>query len=321
LEIKRVEISSSLEWRNFLKNSYHLFYDDNFLEYNKIFNKISAWHHLIILSENRTICIINGNERYDDGLKTYVSCDGVSFGGFLWNDKCKIDDYLEAIQLFKAYLKENDFKKCIIRNSPSLYQDKFDEEYEYSLLQEGFTNERYSITNIITLNNFNFDKLSNPKKRSINKSSKNIDIEIINNKVSEESLKDFYNLLLKNRERKDAKPTHTLNELVYLKNTLPDKIILFQATMNRIIAGICVLFVIKEDVILNFYLAADEEHKKDRVSDYLLYKSIEWSKANNFRIYDIGTSNLGRQFLQGLFEFKKKFMADGFLRKTYTILL
>lgn len=79
------------------------------------------------------------------------------------------------------------------------------------------------------------------------------------------------------------------------------------------------MFLVKNDVVLNFYLAADEEHKKDRVSDYLLYNSIEWSKKNNFRLYDIGTSNIGNVLLQGLFDFKKKFMADGFLRKSYSI--
>ncbi|MGV8018873.1 MAG: GNAT family N-acetyltransferase [Ignavibacteria bacterium] len=100
---------------------------------------------------------------------------------------------------------------------------------------------------------------------------------------------------------------------------MSERVKLFTASVNGQIAGICTLFLVKNDVVLNFYLAADEEHKKDRVSDYLLYKTIEWSKLNNFRLYDIGTSNVGNELLQGLFDFKKKFMADGFLRKSYTL--
>jgi lipid II:glycine glycyltransferase (peptidoglycan interpeptide bridge formation enzyme) len=110
-----------------------------------------------------------------------------------------------------------------------------------------------------------------------------------------------------------------LQELVFLKNNLPERIILFSAKIDRKVVGVCTLFLVKNDVVLNFYLAADEEHKKDRVSDYLLYSSIEWSKKNKYRLYDIGTSSVGNVLLQGLFDFKKKFMADGFLRKSYSI--
>jgi lipid II:glycine glycyltransferase (peptidoglycan interpeptide bridge formation enzyme) len=106
---------------------------------------------------------------------------------------------------------------------------------------------------------------------------------------------------------------------VYLKNHLSDKITFLCATIQGVVCGVCILFAVKTDVILNFYLAADIEFKKYRVSDFLLYKSIEWSKQNNFRLYDIGTSNIGNTILEGLFDFKKKFLANGFLRMTFEV--
>jgi lipid II:glycine glycyltransferase (peptidoglycan interpeptide bridge formation enzyme) len=66
-------------------------------------------------------------------------------------------------------------------------------------------------------------------------------------------------------------------------------------------------------------MATREEFKRARVSDLILFKSIEWAKKNGYRIYDVGTSNIGYKFLEGLFSFKKKFMASGFLRKTYEL--
>jgi lipid II:glycine glycyltransferase (peptidoglycan interpeptide bridge formation enzyme) len=243
----------------------------------------------------------------------------VSFGGFIFSDRVRISDMIDILKEFKTYLQENGFNKCIIRNPPSLYQTNVNEEYEYAMLLEGFQVNKYSITNIIDLNLFEFEKLKNSKKRSIQKSSRNIQVNIIDSNVNERSLKEFYDILHNNRELKNVTPTHSLPELVFLKNNLPERIILFSAKIDRKVVGVCTLFLVKNDVVLNFYLAADEEHKKDRVSDYLLYGSIEWSKNNKYRLYDIGTSSVGNVLLQGLFDFKKKFMADGFLRKSYSI--
>jgi lipid II:glycine glycyltransferase (peptidoglycan interpeptide bridge formation enzyme) len=296
-----------------------MFYDYKFLAYNDVFEKNINWHHLIFSKNNRITALLTGNERFTDEGKTFVSTDGVSFGGFLWKDKVKIFDYIESVSEFKNYLKNNGFNRCVIRNSPSLYLKNPNEEYEYALLLEGFNVSRYSITNIVDLNLFEFEKLKNPKKRSIQKSEKNIKVELIEEDVDKDSLSEFYHILFENRKLKDVRPTHTLEELVFLKNNLPDRIKLFRTMIGDEITGICTLFLVKDDVVLNFYLAADEEHKKDRVSDYLLYKTIEWSKQNKFRLYDIGTSNVGNTLLQGLFDFKKKFMADGYLRKTYSI--
>jgi len=319
LEIIRTNISISTEWNDFLSLNYNLFYDKKFLDYNDVFNKDIKWHHLMFKDKNKILAIINGNERLDKDGKIYISCDGVSFGGFIFSDRVKISEMIDILKEFKKYLRENGFKKCILRNPPSLYQSNVNEEYEYAMLLEGFQVNKYVITNIIDLNLFEFEKLKNPKKRSIQKSARNIQVELIENNVTERSLKEFYDILHNNRELKNVTPTHSLSELVFLKNNLPGRIILFSAKIDRNIVGVCTLFLVKNDVVLNFYLAADEEHKKDRVSDYLLYNSIEWSKKNKFRLYDIGTSSVGNVLLQGLFDFKKKFMADGFLRKSYSI--
>ncbi len=186
---------------------------------------------------------------------------------------------------------------------------------------EGYNISSHSITNIINLNDFEFEKLTNPKKRAIQKSAKNIEIQFISENINNVNLAEYYNVLKKNRELKNVKPTHTLDELIYLKKNLANRIILLSAVINNTVTGICILFIIKDDIVLNFYLATDEDYKKDRVSDYILYKSIEWAKNNGFRLYDIGTSNIGNMLLEGLFEFKKKFMANGFFRKTFKLIL
>lgn len=317
VDIIKTDINKSKEWSDFLKTDYNLFFDPRFISYNDVFGKEILWHHLVFREKNKILAILNGCETYNKTRKTYISCNGVSFGGFIWREKLDVLDYIRILHSFKEYLREQSFEHCIVRNPPCVYQKALNEEYDYALISQGFQIRSFSITNIINLNDFDFNKLPNPKKRAIQKSEKIIDIKFIENNVTSENLNQWYNILLKNRELKGVKPTHSLDELVYLKNQLPDKIIFLSATIEGVVCGVCILFIVKTDVILNFYLAADIAFKRYRISDFLLYKSIEWSKQNNFRLYDIGTSNIGNTILEGLFDFKKKFLANGFLRMTF----
>lgn len=319
MEILKTEISSNREWAEFLNSDYNMFYDFRFISYNNVFGKNINWHHLTFKDKNKTIAILNGCEKNLGGKKIYISCDGVSFGGFQWREKLNVVDYISTVKAFKEYLFNTDFNSCIIRNQPLLYQKHFNEENEYSLINQGFKISNHSITNIINLKEFEFEKLTNPKKRAIQKSEKNIVIELHEKNINTVFLKPYYDVLFRNRKLKNVTPTHTLEELVYLKNNLPERIFLFSAQVNGIIAGVCILFLVKNDVVLNFYLATDENYKKERVADFLLYKSIEWAKNRSYHFYDIGTSNVGTDLLEGLFEFKKKFMASGFLRKTFEL--
>src|SRR5690606_30700017 len=317
----KVNINEDKEWVAFMKTNYNLFADPKFLAYNDDYKTKIKWHHLKFRDDKtkKIVAILTGCERTDVNGKAFISCNGASFGGFIWNDKLDLIDYNEIIHTFRKHVKKDGFSRIILRNQPFIYQHTPNEEYEYALLHEGFSITKNSITNIVDLNNFEFERLSNPKKRSIKKSDSDIIVNLLDDELTEDNFAEFYDVLLENRQLKNVTPTHSIHELIYLKNNLPDKLILFYAKIDNEIAGICILFKVRDDVILNFYMATKEEYKRARVSDLILFKSIEWAKENGFRIYDVGTSNIGYKFLEGLFAFKKKFMASGFLRKTYEL--
>jgi hypothetical protein len=315
------DIENDIEWKEFLRNQYNLFYDNKFLCYHDEFGKSFNWHHLKFrdLRNNKVLAIINGTINEKEGVKTFVSCDGVSFGGFLWKTKANVVDYLHVIKSFKKYLKDNGFGRCIIRAFPFLYYRNANEENEYALTQEGFEVTKNSITNIIDLSTFDFKKISETKKRVIRRSQSKIRIEILESPLDKEMFANFYSVLLNDREQKDVKPTHSMDELIYLKHKFGKEIILFSATIDEKIIGICVLFQVNPDIILNFYLASDNDYNDEGVSDLILYKSIEWSKNNGYKLYDIGTSDVNNKLSEGLFSFKKRFLANGFLRKTFEL--
>lgn len=322
IEVIRVaEIDNDLEWKEFLRNQYNLFFDFTFNSYNDVFEKKIVWHHLKFRdTETKKIpAIMIGCEKMIDGKRTYVSCDGVSFGGFLWKKKTNLINFMDIVQGFRDYLRKNGFSKCILKNPPFLYNKNPNEETDYALIKNGFRETSVSISNIIDLKDFEFRKISEPKKRSIRKSLKKIEVEIIEKITDEEKFEEFYNILLKNRQKKNVKPTHSLDELIYLKRNLKNNIVMFSANVEDKIAAICILFSINKDMILNFYLADDDNFKMDRVSEFLLYKSIEWAKEHNYIYYDTGTSDSNNELIEGLFAFKKNFLANGFLRKTYEL--
>ena len=321
MEIAKSNIYVDKDWKDFLLLKYNLFFDPNFLVYNDIFEKHRNWYHLKAKAadKNRIDALITGCVEEINGDKTFVSCSGASFGGFNWMDKFDLINYSEGIKSFKTFLQKNSFKRCILRNQPDIYEINYDQEFEYALLKEGFTNTNYSITNIVQLNLFEYSKLANPLKRTIRNCEKQIQFIELKGNMDQKYWNDFYSVLEKNRALKNTKPTHTLDELKYLKSNLKEKIQLFSVEIDSVIIGICVLFIVRPDVTLNFYLATDDKYKKYRAADFLLYKSIEWSKHNGFRLYDIGTSDANGNLIEGLFNFKKKFLANGFFRKSFSI--
>ncbi len=321
--IRSTDIENDIEWKEFLRNQYNLFFDHRFNSYNDVFGKNMNWHHLKFreAESKKILAVIIGCDKNINGNKTYFSCDGVSFGGFLWKKKIDLLNYLEIIDSFKKYLCGNNIQTCTIKNPPFLYNKMPNEETEYSLIKSGFRVTNISISNIIDLNEFEFKKISETKKRSIKKSSDKIDVRIIEGMIDENNFREFYKILLENRELKNVNPTHSMEELIYLKNHLIKEIILFTAYLGAELAAVCVLFCINKDMILNFYLAGDDKYKADAVSEYILYKSIEWSKDNGYIYYDIGTSDTNGKLIDGLFAFKKKFLANGYLRKTFELTL
>jgi len=321
MSVEQINIKDNIRWKDFLKESYNIFFDYDFLSYNDAFSKSIKWHHLIFKSPDtqKLNGILTGCDEIIDGKKYYISCNGASFGGFLWRKKVTAIHMIESIKEFKDYLIINDYSGCTLRNIPLIYPKYFNQEYEYALMKNGFINTQYSITNIIRLNDFDWTQLNNPLKRNIHNCSKIAKVRYLDDDTYMSYINEFYSVLEKSLKNKNAKPTHSLEEIIYIKEHNKDKIFFFTCEIDNKITAVCLLFAVEKDVILNFYLATDDEYRIERVADFLLYETIEWSKSHHFRLYDIGTSEKNNILNEGLFLFKKKFKAHGFLRRTFQI--
>ncbi|KXK05822.1 MAG: hypothetical protein OZ913_04450 [Ignavibacteriaceae bacterium] len=317
--VERVkELNEDLDWAEFLRNQYNLFFDPKFLSYNDKFGKGICWHHLKFRDtrNNKLLALMTGCELNENGLKRFISCNGVSFGSFWWKRRSYVVDYIKAIPEFLNYMRENSFDKITLRSYPFLYDAMPCEENEYALLYKGFRILKVSITNIINLSEFEFRNIAE-KKRAINRGAKKFEFFEYSSKDESTLFNDLFEILLKDRGAKNVKPTHTLDEIRYLKESVNDRIRIFYSTCEGLPVSVCYLFEITPDVILNFYLAIDTNENIDGASDFTLYKTIEWAKGNGFKYYDIGTSDIKGNLLEGLFSFKRRFLGFGYLRKVF----
>lgn len=311
-------IADDLDWSEFLRNQYNLFFDPKFLEYNDRFKKNINWHHLKFRDSvnNKILAILTGCELNEDGIKRFISCNGVSFGSFWWKRRSNVVDYIKAIPELKSYLKSESFDKITLRSYPFLYDALPCEENEYALLYTGFKISKVSITNIINLSEFQFSEIAE-KKRAIKRGAAKFDFVEYGPDENEELFNLLFEILIKDRGEKHVKPTHTLEELKFLKLNLPERIKIFYSTFEDTPVSVCYLFEVTPDVILNFYLAINPDGEIDGASDFTLYKTIEWAKEKGYKSYDIGTSDIKGQLLEGLFSFKRRFLGFGYLRKVF----
>ena len=148
--------------------------------------------------------------------------------------------------------------------------------------------------------------------------AEDIGVEIkITNQVDE-----FYDILKENLKiRHGVNPTHTLKEIYKLIDLFPDSINLFGAFYKgEMIAGV-LNFIIKDDVVLAFYISHKEEFQELRPLNLLFYTIFNWAIEEKIKVYDFGIFTVEGEPNIGLGRFKENFGASGIFRDTFQITL
>jgi len=128
----------------------------------------------------------------------------------------------------------------------------------------------------------------------------------------------FYEILKKNLKiRHDVQPTHTLDELIRLKNMYPEKIRFFGAYVkDELVAGV-VMFDCNPEVTLAFYISHKESMQEYRGVNLLFYHIIKDSIEKGFQYLDFGIFTVNMEPNFGLGRFKEGFGSSGVLRDTF----
>lgn len=284
-------------WDNFVqgsKNATFLFYRD-YMDYHK--DRFNDHSLMIYDGQGKLLSLLPAN-RNDD---TLVSHGGLTYGGFLSNERMRAEIMLNIFENVLIYFRKEGFTKWIYKVIPHIYHSYPAEEDGYALFRfNGMLYRRDASTTVIPQVEMPFQER---RIRAIKKAKK----EGIVCRESEE-IEKYWQVLEENlASTYNAQPVHNLSEIIRLKNIFPNNIKLYCAyEHSEVIAG--TLIYESNNVARTQYIASNKRAHSIGALD-LLFSELIQSVYKGKKYFDFGTSNAeeGRYLHNGLIEFKQGF--------------
>ena len=320
IEIKKFIIEQSDLWEKIVKeaNNGTLFHTRKFLSYHPPGRFTD--HSLIIYKKDKPYILFPAAEREIEGERFLVSHPGSSYGSFIVPTELPFAESYSIVESLIKYTKKQKFDGIRLTPPPTIYNRRLSNYVDFSLLQHGFKYLKREISSILFLEETieqNLNKFKSSHRQAVRKAIKD-GIEVRESNKFDE----FYDILKNNLKiRHNVTPTHTLNELLKLKELFPDKIKLFGAFLeNKMVAGV-VNFSCTKDVVLAFYISHDEKYQETRALNLLFYTIFDWAIKNDFKVFDFGIFTVNEEPNFGLARFKENFGASGMFRDTFELIL
>lgn len=296
-------------WNGFVRNSKngHFFFQREYMEYHS--DRFEDFSLLIFDDSERLITILPAN------LKENIlySHQGLTFGGFLLDDKMKTETMLEIFELMKYFLKEQNIEKIVYKCIPYIYHIKPSEEDKYALFRNDAKLVRRDVSTTIDLNSK--IKYQEQRARAVKKAIKN-------DLVFEESkdYQSYWNILEETlNTQHGTKPVHSVEEIKKLAALFPDNIKLFVAIKDNKVLGGALVFE-NETIVHTQYLANSFEGRNFGALDFVIDKLI--NEVYEYKTYfDFGISNedAGRYLNTGLIAQKEGFGARAVVHDFYEL--
>lgn len=312
-KIERTNASDYKKWKSGLKGfiGATIFHDPDFLGYHG--TKFNEYH----------IGVFKGEELFgiiplaivDEGGKLVAKSPyGASYGGFIFRNVLNYSDSKEIIKKFIGFMESLNVDSIIITPSLPVYHEYYSDTFIFSMLENGFKFHNSDITSIVTLSRDNKLNFNTRTKRILKK----INTEFIEINY-DAPLDDFYFLVDKTFQKHGVSPTHTKEELKYLKDIFPEQIKFPVAYYkNCPVAGIGE-FIINKRVVMSFYICQDDYYKKLNIQTYLIKNLLDNAFSKKYLFYDFGTSSVNMQGRENIFMFKEGLGALGYFRHTYIL--
>jgi len=313
ITVRKFTVKDTKNWDDFVNRSNNgtIFHTRKFLSYHPK-NRFSDYS-LIFQKKEKIIGVLPAAIIVKYGKNILVSHPGASVGSCVVPEDLSFSDALEIVEILSRLCLENFFDKIIITQPPLIYSRRISQYMDFAFRNAGYHFLRREISSILFLEQSVEENLANFKsthKTAVRKAEKS---GIIIRQT--EDFEAFYTILKKNLSiRHNVFPTHSLSELVILKELYPDKINLFGAYLeNEMIAGV-INFIVNERVVLAFYISHDESYQELRPINLLFYKIFDWAIQNEFKVFDFGIFTVNEKPNMGLARFKENFGASGVFR-------
>ena len=304
------------EWEKFISDSNNgtIFQKQAFLKYH--INRKFVDGSLVIKNKGTIVAVVPA------AIKENIlySHPGSSYGGIVLSHNLDFKMIHDILKVIDEHCIAQKYKALFLINSPSIYQKKSDQSLDYLLQWNGFKQTELYISHAVDMSKTSdiLSLLTKRKRRYINNNQE------LNSLTFEEEtyLDEFYDILITSKKKYNTTPTHSLDELIKLKDMFPQQIkLLVTRNENKIIGGSLIFFT-NDNVALVFYNTILEQYRESQIAMLQLYKCMEIAKKNNLHWIDFGVSHtpeeenpLAPKF--SLIHFKEQFNAKGVLRIAY----
>ena len=296
------------EWNDFIKNSKNgiFMFDRNFMDYHSDRFKDNS---LMFYDDSELIAVLPVSVH----KKELRSHGGLTYGGFITNEKMKQNKMLECFDVLKQYMKDKNFSKLIYKTIPHIYHKQPSEEDLYALYKTGAKLLKIEPSTTVLLKYIL--KMPKGKKAQISRAKKeNIEIYESNDfetfiNLENEVLEKYHNL----------KAVHTAEELKLLKSRFSENIQLWTANYNGEMIAAALLFVY-DNVVHTQYMAANDTARKIGALDLLIKTLIDkFSENKTYFDFGISSEDDGKYLNEGLIRQKEGFGGRTICYQTWEI--
>ena len=322
--VKRYSKENEQEWDDFIFDSingtflqsrrflnYHpkdRFIDDSLLIYDKK-------NHLSAICPACTI--MNNNH------KIFFSHKGSTFGGIIFNKmNYSVHKVIEIMEVIEEYLEKNSYKEVVLKITPDIFSKEKSELLQYVLYYLGYEDKK-ELSLYIDYGQYNDDiykNLAQGKRTDINNCKKvGMKLKHLNSK---DEIRMFYNILCENLQKYNAKPVHTIEELIDFKNDrLKNEVEFWGIEYEaKIVAGAMLFLFNNINVMHTQYLCALNEYSKLSPMSFLYYELISMCKSQERTFLSWGgtTEDNGKYLNYGLAKSKEAFGSKYSINHVFT---
>jgi hypothetical protein len=309
LRVERYSESQKVVWDNFTrksKNGTFLFLRD-YMDYHS--DRFQD-HSLFIRDEKeRLIALLPANQQQE----TMVSHGGLTYGGFITDDRMKTPKMLEVFESTLSYLQRESFRRLVYKTVPYIYHRFPAEEDRYALFLSNAILIRRGVLAVICSD----ERLSFQERRIRGVKKAMRDGLFV--KQSDDFQSYWQILTSRLLKAHNARPVHSLEEIELLRSRFPDNIRLFGCFKDStMLAGVVVYET--ERVARAQYIAASEHGQEIGALD-LVFSELLTKYYASKPFFDFGTSDEenGRYLNRGLIDQKEAFGGRAVVHDHYEI--
>lgn len=305
-EINKYTPTDCAVWDRFVKSSRNgtFLFERAYMDYH---SDRFADFSLLVYRKNKLYALLPANR----GGDTLYSHQGLTYGGFIMDEKATVSDVLEMFGSVNLFLKQNGFTKVVYKAIPYIYDKIPAQEDLYALFRIGARQIAGNISS--TIYSEQRLKFTESRKSGLRK-AKAGGLQV----VESDDLAAFWEILSSNLEDKySVKPVHTLEEISLLKSRFPEQIKLHLCLNGDTPIGGTLIYETGR-VVHTQYISANYEGKccgaLDLLFDYLINE-----KYADVPVFDFGqsTENSGYVLNENLIFQKEGFGGRGVMYNVY----